>query len=171
MYNLLLLIVLIVLLLDTRKETFITRSTYNQVLINDPAPNMNEYREVQKLEANSDIISKMVLATSTYIREKTGLPNYIIETTSIRQYKHKIKNHMLYKCMFMCVKIGGFPFGFSVTSNLILVSGDLRVVGVQSQPLDIKPPSDKTPFESQIEGSEYIEYDTIRKGELDLIKI
>jgi hypothetical protein len=47
----------------------------------------------------------------------------------------------------------------------------MRVIGVQSQPMDIKPPSDKTPFESKIEGSQYIEYDTIRQGELDLIKI
>jgi hypothetical protein len=37
--------------------------------------------------------------------------------------------------------------------------------------MDIKPPSNKTPFESVIEGSEYIEYDTIQQGELDLIKI
>ena len=73
--------------------------------------------------------------------------------------------------MFMCVKMGGFPFGFSVTSNLILVSGNIRVIGVQSQPLDIKQPSNKTPFESAIEGSEYIEYETIQQGELDLIKI
>jgi hypothetical protein len=67
--------------------------------------------------------------------------------------------------------MGGYPFGFSVTSNIMVVSGDMRVTGVQSQPLDIKPPSNKTPFESEIEGSEYIEYDTIRQGEFDLIKI
>jgi|TARA_B110000977_G_scaffold92320_1_gene122368 hypothetical protein len=174
MYNLLLLIVLIVLLLDTRKENFKVKSVHNpiqQVLINDPAPNMNEYRVVQKIEVTSGIVSKLVHATSTYIRENSGVPNYIIETTGIKQYKHKSKNHVLYQCMFMCVKMGGYPFGFSVTSNIMVVSGDMRVTGVQSQPLDIKPPSNKTPFESEIEGSEYIEYDTIRQGEFDLIKI
>jgi len=174
MYNLLLLIILIVLLLDTRKEKFTDKTAYNpihQVILNDPAPNMNEYTEVQQIEVSSDIISKLVLATSTYIREKTGLPNYIIETTGIRQYKHKSKNHVLYMCMFMCIKTGGFPFGFSVTSSVMFVSGDIRVTGVQSQPLDIKPPSNKSPFESDIEGSEYVEYDTIRQGELDLLKI
>jgi len=174
MYNLILLLVLVVLLLDTRKEGFKNKSAstpIHQILINDPTPNMSEYAEVKTLDVNSDKISKMVLATSKYIREKTGLPNYIIETTGIRQYKHKNKNHMLYRCMFMCMKMGGFPFGFSVTSNLILVSGKLRVIGVQSQPMDIKQPSNKTPFESAIEGSEYIEYETIQQGELDLIKI
>ena len=174
MYNLLLLFVLVLLLIDTRKETFVTKGaqkSIHQVLINDPAPNMNEYREVRTLEVNSDIISKLVHVTSEYIREKTGLPNYIIETTGIRQYKHKNKNRVLYQCMFMCVIMGGFTFGFSVTSNIISVSGDVRVIGVQSQPMDIKPPSNKTPFESVIEGSEYIEYDTIQQGELDLIKI
>ena len=67
MYNLLLLIVLLVLLIDTRKETFVTKGaqkSIHQILINDPAPNMNEYREVQTLEVNSDIISKMVHVTS-----------------------------------------------------------------------------------------------------------
>jgi hypothetical protein len=174
MYNILLLLVLVVLLLDTRKEGFKNKSAsipIQQVLINDPTPNMSEYVEVKTLDVNSDNISKMVLATNKYIREKTGLPNYIIETTGIRQYRHKNKNHMLYRCMFMCMKMGGFPFGFSVTSNLILVSGNIRVIGVQSQPLDIKQPSNKTPFESAIEGSEYIEYETIQQGELDLIKI
>jgi|MEHZ01.6.fsa_nt_MEHZ011642752.1_3 hypothetical protein len=174
MYKLLLLIVLLVLIFDTRKETFVTggaQKPIHQIILNDPTPNMNEYRKVQTIEVNSDIISKLVHKTSNYIREKTGLPNYIIETTNIRQYKHKTKNHVLYQCMFMCVKMGGFPFGFSATSNVILVSGEMRVIGVQSQPMDIKPPSDKTPFESKIEGSQYIEYDTIRQGELDLIKI
>jgi len=174
MYNLILLLVLVVLILDTRKEGFKNKSAsipIHQVLINDPTPNMSEYVEVKTLDVNSDNISKMVLATNKYIREKTGLPNYIIETTGIRQYKHKNKNHILYRCMFMCMKMGGFPFGFSVTSNIILVSGELRVIGVQSQPMDIKPPSNKTPFGSVIEGSEYIEYETIQHGELDLIKI
>lgn len=174
MYNIILVLILVVLLLDNRKEGFKNKSAsipIHQVLINDPMPNMSEYVEVKTLDVNSDKISKMVMITNKYIREKAGIPNYIIETTGIRQYKHKNKNHMLYRCMFMCMKMGGFPFGFSVTSNIILVSGNMRVIGVQSQPLDIKPPSDTTPFESVIEGSEYIEYETIQQGELDLIKI
>jgi hypothetical protein len=174
MYNIILVLILVVLLLDNRKEGFKNKSAtipIHQVLINDPMPNMSEYVEVKTLDVNSDKISKMVMITNKYIREKAGIPNYIIETTGIRQYKHKNKNHMLYRCMFMCMKMGGFPFGFSVTSNIILVSGKMRVIGVQSQPLDIKPPSDTTPFESVIEGSEYIEYETIQQGELDLIKI
>jgi len=174
MYNVILVLILVVLLLDNRKEGFKNKSAtipIHQVLINDPMPNMSEYVEVKTLDVNSDKISKMVMITNKYIREKAGIPNYIIETTGIRQYKHKNKNHMLYRCMFMCMKMGGFPFGFSVTSNIILVSGKMRVIGVQSQPLDIKPPSDTTPFESVIEGSEYIEYETIQQGELDLIKI
>ena len=174
MYNIILVFILVVLLLDNRKEGFKNKSAtipIHQVLINDPMPNMSEYVEVKTLDVNSDKISKMVMITNKYIREKAGIPNYIIETTGIRQYKHKNKNHMLYRCMFMCMKMGGFPFGFSVTSNIILVSGKMRVIGVQSQPLDIKPPSDATPFESVIEGSEYIEYETIQQGELDLIKI
>lgn len=71
----------------------------------------------------------------------------------------------------MCVKSGGFSFGFSVTSNVILVSGNIRVLGIQSQPMNIKQPSDKTPFESTMKGSEYVNYDDVRKSELDLIKI
>lgn len=174
MYNIILVLILVVLLLDNKNEGFKNKSAsipIHQVLINDPMPNMSEYVEVKTLDVNSDKISKMVMITNKYIREKAGIPNYIIETTGIRQYKHKNKNHMLYRCMFMCMKMGGFPFGFSVTSNIILVSGKMRVIGVQSQPLDIKPPSDTTPFDSVIEGSEYIEYETIQQGELDLIKI
>ncbi len=94
MYKLLLLIVVLVLILDTRKETFVTKGAQkptHQIILNDPTPNMNEYREVQTIEVNSDIMAKLVRKTSNYIREKTGLPNYIIETTNIRQYKHKTR--------------------------------------------------------------------------------
>ena len=44
MYNLILLLVLVVLILDTRKEGFKNKSAsipIHQVLINDPTPNMS----------------------------------------------------------------------------------------------------------------------------------
>ena len=174
MYNIILILIVVYLLCESRTERFGYRDASHPihgVVFNDPAPNMSEYKEVGKLQLNNAIVEKLVLVTNKYIREKSGINNYIIETSAIKQFKHKTKNHTLYQCMFMCVKSGGFSFGFSVTSNVILVSGNVRVLGIQSQPMNIKPPSDKTPFESTMKGSEYVNYDDVRKSELDLIKI
>lgn len=169
-----LLSIIAVLYLMSRTEKFqYTDETkpVHQVILNDPTLNMNEYKEVTNIAVNHDIIEDLVLATNKYIREKTGLNNYIIETTAIKQFKHKTKNHDLYQCMFMTVKPGGFTFGFSVTADIMVVSGNVRVIGVRSQPIDIKPPSNTTPFESEIQGQEFVTYDDIKKSELDLIKI
>ncbi len=174
MYNIILLLILVYLICEPKGEKYTytdTTKPIHRVVFDDPAPNMSEYREVGKIELNNDIVEKLVLVTNKYIRDKAGINNYIIETTAIKQYKHKSKNHTLYQCMFMCVKIGGYSFGFSVTSNVILVSGNVRVIGIQSQPMNINEPSDKTPFESVTRGSEYVDYDDIRKSELDSIKI
>ena len=54
-----------------------------------------------KTIVNHDIMESLVLTTSKYIKEKTGINNYIIETSGLKQFVHKHKNHGMYRCMFM----------------------------------------------------------------------
>lgn len=142
----------------------------NTVVLDDPGPDMSEYNPDDKISITNDMMEKFVIAANEYVSEKTGLCTYVIETTSVKKFRHKTKNHDLYKCMFMFVRQGGFSFGFSVTVDIMVVSKNIRIVGARTQPIDVKPPSVTTPFESNIEGKEFVEFSTFEKGELDLIK-
>jgi len=175
MYNIILLLILVYLICEPRGEKYTytdTTKPIHRVLFDDPAPNISEYREVGKIELSNDIVEKLVLVTNKYIRDKAGINNYIIETTAIKQYKHKNEEpHVISVHVHVCKNWWIFILVFSITSNVILVSGNVRVTGIQSQPMNINEPPDKTPFESAIRGSEYIHYDDIRKSELESIKI
>jgi len=173
MYNVILVLILLYLLFDSRTEKFGYAGAYKPidgVKLDDPGADMRDYIVAEKIEINNDLTEQFVLLTNKYVYDQTGIHNYIIETTDIKQYKHKTKNHSLYRCVYMCVKPSGFAFGFSVTSDIMYVSGNARVLGVHSQQLDIKQPSNTTPFESDISGSEFVHYDDIRESELEVIK-
>lgn len=174
MYNVILILILIYLLFDSRTEKFGYSGAYEPIhgiTLNDPEPKIDEYIKVEEITINNDLIEKFVILTNKYLYEHVGIHNYIIETKDVKQYKHRNKNHHLYKCNFMCVKPSGFAFGFSVVSDIIVIDNNpSHVIGVHSQELEIKPPSDKTPFESDIEGSEYILYEDIKNSELDVVK-
>jgi|TARA_B100002019_G_scaffold129154_1_gene111124 hypothetical protein len=174
MYSVILVLILIYLLFDSRTEKFGYSGAYtpiHEVVLNDPKPKLEEYIKVENITINNDLMEDFVLLTNKYLNEQAGIHNYIIETKDVKQYKHKEKNHYLYRCNFMCVKPSGFVFGFSVTSDILVINNKpSHVLGVNSQELDINPPSDKTPFESSIEGSEYVLYEDIKNSELDTIK-
>lgn len=174
MYNVILVLILIYLLFDSRTERYEnvnTSKTIHEVSIKDPKPDMSMYEPVSNITINNNLIEEFVILTNKYLYEQFGIHNYIIETKDIKQYKHKNKNNYLYRCKFMCVKPSGFAFGFSITSDILVFDNKAsHVIGVYSQELDIKPPSDKTPFESNIEGSEFIEYEDIKNSELEIIK-
>tara|TARA_R110001606_G_scaffold399244_1_gene582689 strand:+ start:11461 stop:12126 length:666 start_codon:yes stop_codon:yes gene_type:complete len=177
-----LLFFILVLLLATttgpKRETFVKKSN-TEIILNDPLPNMTEYKKVSKVSANHDVMEKIVLATNKYILEKTGIDNYIIETTALKQFRHKQKNHDMYRCMFMIVKKNGFAHGASITADIMVVNnqtiggvgtGGVRVLSARSQPMDIKPPADSTPFESVMKGSTFIPYEDIQNSQDEMIK-
>mgnify|MGYP000978990013 FL=1 len=177
----LLFFILVLLLVTTtgpKRETFVKKSN-TEIILNDPLPNMTEYKKVSKVSANHDVMEKIVLATNKYILEKTGIDNYIIETTALKQFRHKQKNHDMYRCMFMIVKKNGFAHGASITADIMVVNnqtiggvgtGGVRVLSARSQPMDIKPPADSTPFESVMKGSTFIPYEDIQNSQDEMIK-
>jgi hypothetical protein len=175
-----LLFILVILLLMSREEKYSVASKESGVIaLNDPLPNMAEYMPTNTI-VNHDIMESLVLTTSKYIKERTGINNYIIETSGLKQFVHKHKNHGMYRCMFMVLKRGGFPYGFMVSVDILVTNAssigkagkpNVRVISARSQPMNVKPPANKTPFESSIEGHEYIPFDEINKSEEELLKI
>tara|TARA_B110000114_G_scaffold77421_1_gene81990 strand:- start:1214 stop:1753 length:540 start_codon:yes stop_codon:yes gene_type:complete len=171
---LLVLIALMLLLMSTRREMF-GYAGYSdpikQVVIDDPLFDSKEYVESTDVSVSSNLIQELVFATNKYVADKTGLCTYVIETTSIKEFIHAEKKTKLYRCMFMLMKQYGFAFGFAVTSDIIVnPDGTVRVVSARTQPIDVQPPTDQSPFESDIEGHVFVDYDLFKKSELELIK-
>lgn len=171
---LLVLIILMLLLMSTRREMF-GYAGYSdpirQVVIDDPLFDSKEYTESTDVSVDNNLMQELVLATNRYVASKTGLCTYVIETTSIKEFIHKENKSKLYRCMFMLMKQHGFAFGFAVTSDVILKpDGTVIVVSARTQPIDVQPPTDQSPFTSDIEGHAFTDYDLFKKSELELIK-
>lgn len=174
--EILLLLILIVLMLvfSSRKEMFGYagyKDPVKHVVIDDPSFDTTEYIEATDVSVDNDLMQKLVLATNRYVSEKTGLCTYVIETTSLKKYIHKENKKELYRCMFMLMKQHGFAFGFAVTTDVVVnPDGTVTVMSARTQPIDVMPPTDQSPFSSDIEGHEFVDYQKFRQSELDLIK-
>jgi hypothetical protein len=171
---LLILIVLMVMFMSSRKEMFGYagyKDPVKQVIIDDPSFDTTEYTEATDVSVNNDLIEKIVLATNEYVSGKTGLCTYVIETTSLKKYIHKENKKELYRCMFMLMKQHGFVFGFAVTVDVnVNPDGTVKVLSARTQPINVNPPTDQSPFVSDVEGHEFTEYERFRESELELIK-
>lgn len=143
------------------------------VVLDDPPFDTKEYVDaLTYTSVNHDLMEKFVLATNKYVANKTGLCTYVIETTSLRKYTHAKDKRELYRCMFMLMRQHGFSFGFSVTVDILVnPDGTVKVMGARTQPMGVMPPTDQSPFESDIEGHAFPDAKLFEKSELDLIKI
>ena len=162
------LIMIMLLLMSVNVEMFANEES---VVIDDPTFDAVEYTESSTTNVDSNLIEKLVLVTNKYVTDKTGICSYVIETTSLKKFVHKDNKNDLYRCMFMLMKQRGFAFGFSVTVDIaVYTDGTARVMSARTQPIDVKPPLDRSPFESNIEGQDFMEYERFRENELKLIK-
>ena len=57
----------------------------------------------------------------------TGLCTYIIDTHEVRKYKHEKTGDEVYRCRFMVLKHGGFPYAFAVSSDVRIMNDPDRV--------------------------------------------
>lgn len=170
----LLLIVLMLMLMSSRKEMFGYagyKDPVKQVVIDDPSFDTTEYTESTDVSVDNTLMEKLVLATNAYVSDKTGLCTYVIETTSLKKYVHKENKKELYRCMFMLMKQHGFTFGFAVTVDVnVNPDGTVKVLSARTQPINVNPPTDVTPFTSDVEGQEFPSYERFRQSELDMLK-
>lgn len=170
----LLILILFVLFTMSRTEMFgyagYTKPI-NQVVMDDPPFDTREYVESTDLSINNDVMQELVLATNKHVAEKTGICTYVIETTSVKKFIHKKNEKDVYRCMFMLMKQHGFSFGFAVTVDIAVnPDGTVQVLSARTQPIDVVPPTDTSPFDSGTEGHVFVDYDLFRKSELELIK-
>lgn len=173
MNAILLFIVLIglVMMCGKKKEMFGYDETTRQIVLDDPSFDIKEYTKISDIKLNHDLMEKLVLATNKYVSEKTGICTYVIETLSIEKYIHNENNSEIYRCMFMLMKQHGFAFGFSVSVDIKLIpGGTVEVLSARSQPINVTPPTTILPYNNNVEGHEYVDYELIKMSELKLIK-
>ena len=171
---LLILLILLVLITMSRTEMFgyagYTKPI-DQVVLADPPFDLKEYTEADDLSISNDLMQELVLATNKHVANNTGLCTYIIETTSVKKFTHSKNKKEVYRCMFMLMKQHGFSFGFAVTVDIAVnPDGTVQVISARTQPIDVTPPSDTSPFDSDISGQVFTDYDIFDKSELELIK-
>lgn len=165
---------LILLTMSTRREMFGYAGysdPVSQIVFDESLPDMTRHVETTDVSINNDTIENLVMTTNTYLNEKTGLCTYIIETTSIKKFVHVDGGDDIYRCMFMVLKRGGFAFGFALTIDISMSpSGRTHVLSARTQPIDVMPPTDQTPFQSDIEGHAFVDAALFKESELKLIK-
>ena len=174
-------LLVIVLLLTTNREPFTevfgfsgyTKPT-GSVKLDDARPDLTGYTQA---EANVDntMMQDFVLQANQEISKRTGLCTYIIETTAVKRYVGG-EGKEIYECMFMVVKNSGFAYGFSVVALFEVVNGEVKLLSLRSQPLDVQTVSDVTPFVDGQAGQEFVKYDLVKEkavptvGELEMAK-
>ena len=174
----LVLLILIVLIIMSRTEMFTEQfgfSGYTKskdpITLDDTEIDLSEYDESgEDVAVSNDLMQEMVLATNKAVSKKTSLCTYIVETLSVKRYTHRTTKQEIYRCMFMTVKHKGFAYGFSVTSDMRIIDGKATVIGLRTQPVDLRPPSDPSIYQTTIKGKEFEDYTEVRRSELDLVK-
>ena len=163
------LLLIVVLLLTVRRESysevfgFSGWSKPNEgVILDDPVEDISKYRMVEA-KIHNDTIERIVLATNAAIKTKTGICNYIIETTSIKKFVERSGTKEFYRAMFMAVKSNGFAFGFAVTVDVEIVGGVVNVKSLRTQPIDADIPNDITPFTDGEAGQDFVDYKLVKE--------
>jgi len=179
-WSLTIILIAIVLLLTVRREPFTEvfgfsgyKKPVGTIRFDDPRPNLDGFSQAEA-DVDNNMMQEFVLQANKEISKRTGLCTYIIETTSVKKYSGSDKD--LYECMFMTVKNNGFAFGFSVVASYEVVNGQVKLLSLRSQPLDVQTVSDVTPFVEGQSGQEFVKYDLVKEtavptqGELEMAK-
>lgn len=130
----------------------------------DPFPNLSGYEQV-KNDANADVMERVVLLTNKEIHDRTGISNYIIETTSMKKFVKETAT--IYECQFMTVKKNGFSFGFSVVVWFISEEKKpLKLMAIRSQPIGFQNPNQTLGFTEKTMGKDFVDYKLIRENHI-----
>ena len=166
-YFVLFALLLVVILLTTTQEPFTEMFGFSghskpvgSVKLDDDRHDLSKYTMVE-VSIDNDMIEEFVLKANGEISKRIGIQTYIIETTSIKQYRND--EHDLYECMFMVMKKDGFSFGFSVVASFEVKNGKSRLASLRSQPLGVDAPSDVSAFVNDGEGKDFVDYKLVKE--------
>ena len=165
-YLLAFVLIVIVFVLTNESESygFSGYTVPRETQLMDPFPNLTGY-EHAKNDANGDLMESIVLLTNKEIHKRTGVSNYIIETTTMKKYTKETAT--IYECGFMTVKKGGFSFGFSVVVWVILEDRKPpKLLAIRSQPIGFQNSDQVISLSEKTMGKDFLKYDIVRDNHI-----
>ena len=179
-WSLTIILIAIVLLLTMRREPFTEVFGFSgyttptgSIRLDDTRPDLSGYTQAEA-DINNDLMEEFVLQANREISKRTGLCTYIIETSAVKKFVKDDK--AVYECMFMTVKNNGFAFGFSVVASYEVINGQVKLLSLRSQPLDVQTVANVTPFTESRGGQDFVKFDLVKdaavptQGELEMAK-
>lgn len=121
----LLLLIVLILVLMSRTEMFSTKTETTE--IDEGVLDLTQYQRLENVKVSNNVMEQIVLAVNKRISEITGLCTYIIDTHEVRKFKHEETGDEVYRCRFMVLKHGGFPYAFAVSSDVRIMNDPERV--------------------------------------------
>ena len=166
---------LIVLCVSRRQEKY---GGKNELFESDEPTRLAEYEQSENaIVITHDLMNEIILQANKAISKRTGLCTYIIETTSMKLYKHKKTGGKIFRCMFMVVKYGnkGFDFGFSIAVDIRVINEGPRVetpgAGQKTQEiLETTEKNIKLMLDKGIENLSEIEFIRLKRDQKNLEK-
>jgi hypothetical protein len=101
----------------------------------------------------------MIFATRDYIQTYHKMCGYCIETRSIKKFVNKNDNSVKYRCVYMFMITGGYPYGISVNVELVL-DPTPKVLLLSFQPLTTKSDTLIVPYQEDV-AKKFLSYDEI----------
>lgn len=117
-----------------------------------------DYIETIALET-PDRNQAMIFATAEYLKTYHKICGYCIETRSIKKFINKNDKSVKYRCVYMFVVTGGYPYGLSVNVELSFDT-EPRVLLLSLQPLTTKSDVTITPYVEDV-AKAFLSYDEI----------
>ena len=155
-----LIVIVFVLTNESESYSFSGNTVPRETQLMDPFPNLTGYDPV-KNDANADLMESIVLLTNKEIHKRTGVSNYIIETTTMKKYAKETAS--IYECGFMTVKKGGFSFGFSVLVWVILEDRKPpKLLAIRSQPIGFQHSDQVLSLSEKTMGKDFLKYNIVR---------
>jgi len=168
-WSLTIILIAIVLLLTVRREPFTEvfgfsgyKKPVGSIRLDDARPDLSGYTQAEA-DIDNDMMQEFVFQANKEISKRTGLCTYIIETSTAKKYMND-EGKTIYECVFMTVKNSGFAFGFSVVASFEVVNGEVKLVSLRSQPLDVQTVSNVKPFTESRGGQDFVNYELVKES-------
>jgi len=143
---------ILVVLLALLVVFFLTRSEH---MTNPDDSAFVETITVETPDRNQD----MIFLTQEYLQKYYKLCTYCIETRSIRKLVNAENKSVKYKCVYMFMVTGGYPYGISVHVELVLEPVK-KVLLLSLQPLTTKSDTKIVPYVEDV-AKTFLSYDEI----------
>lgn len=118
--------------------------------------NDSDYEEVVG-SVTPDMNQDMIFLTRDYLHKYHKICGYCIETRSIKMFKHTSDSSIKYRCVYMFMVTGGYPYGISVNVELTMEPNP-RVLLMSTQPLTTKSDVQIVPYKEDV-AKQFLSYD------------